>query len=243
MKGALIIVKIGGKILENFENLKNTINQFRALISQNKIQRIVIIPGEGSYANFIRKIDAELNIGDDLAHWMAVMAMDQNGIALSQQYHEIMCFKEFEAFKKSNNPISVFLPYQFLHHTDQLPHTWDVTSDSITLYIANQLRLEYCYLIKNVDGIRTIENKVIREISTHRYKELKNSNKLITIKPNNNELKHSKPIDRYLTKLVDKYKIYCIILNGNSKTKRIIDFFDETINDREKIYSKIISST
>ncbi|MFX1260348.1 MAG: hypothetical protein ACFFAN_21060 [Promethearchaeota archaeon] len=237
-----IIVKIGGKILENSEDLKATLTQFKELLSQKRIQKIIIIPGGGSYANFVRKLDLKLNVEDDLVHWMAILAMDQNGIFLSQQYKEIDCIKNIDDLKNSNCDISVFLPYEFLSQNDELPHSWDVTSDSIALYIASQLGIDECLLIKDIDGIFTIENEFLREISAKEYKKLKNSNKLSFFRQNDEELKHSKPIDSYLTKLIDKYKIPCVILNGTTKNKRIIDYFDESINDQEKIYTKIINT-
>ncbi|MFX1260149.1 MAG: hypothetical protein ACFFAN_20050 [Promethearchaeota archaeon] len=236
-----IIVKIGGKILENSEDLNATITQFKKLLSKKRIQKIIIIPGGGSYANFVRKVDLRLNIEDDLAHWMAILAMEQNGIFLSQQYKEIKCIKNIDELKKSNLTISVFLPYEFLSRNDELPHSWDITSDSITLYIASQLGIDECLLIKDIDGIFTIENEFIKEISTKEYKKLKNSNKLSFLRQNDERLKHSKPIDSYLTKLIDKYKIPCVILNGKTKNKRILDYFDKSIKDQDKFFTKIIN--
>ncbi|GAI77890.1 unnamed protein product, partial [marine sediment metagenome] len=51
-----IIVKIGGKILENSESIESTISQLKGILHRNSlISKIIIIPGGGSYANFIRK--------------------------------------------------------------------------------------------------------------------------------------------------------------------------------------------
>jgi len=239
-----IIIKIGGKILENRENLESTLSQFKSLINDGVLQKIIIIPGGGSLVDFIRNIDHKLNIGDDLAHWMAIYAMNHNGIELCKNFRELVCinnYKELQTFliNDISKSISVFLPYDYLVQEDQLPHNWDVTSDSITLHLANNLELRECYLIKNVDGIIVNENgqeKVVKEMTTSDYIKLKNNNMIIDIKTN--ELKKSQPIDSHLLSLIEKSKIPCIILNGMALKSRIIEYFKEK-KIKNRIYTKI----
>ncbi|MHA1256774.1 MAG: amino acid kinase family protein, partial [Promethearchaeota archaeon] len=190
-----IIVKIGGKILENKENLESTIAQFKHICENDIVQKIIIIPGGGTYANFVRKIDEKISIGDELSHWMAIFAMNCNGIELSQKYNDIKYFDNLGELKKSNGRIVIFLPYDFINQRDELLHSWDVTSDSITVYIAHQLGLKECFLIKDIDGIISNKNKILRELTTSEYKNLKNTNKILTINANQEEIKDSQPID------------------------------------------------
>jgi len=130
------------------------------------------------------------------------------------------------------------LPYNYLKKKDELPHSWDVTSDSIAIYIANKLNLNECYLIKDIEGIHNKNNEVIKEISTIQYRELKKSGGLVEIGLNQYNLKKSKPIDSYLLTLIDKYKISCILLNGTLKNSRIINYFKN--NELEnQVYTKI----
>lgn len=238
MKNKTIIAKIGGKIFENDENLENTLNQFKTLLLKKKIENVIIIPGGGSYANFIRKLDLKLKIGDDLSHWMAIFAMNWNGIAISQKYPDIKCVNNIKKLKDNKKSISIFLPFDFLYYTDDLPHSWSVTSDSIALYIACILKLKNCFLIKEVDGIFIKnQNKPVQEISTEEFKKLSDNNKLNEFKSQSENLKTSKPIDFYSLKLINDFKISCIILNGKFNSKRIIEFFDDSKNKNEKIYT------
>jgi len=236
-----IIVKIGGKILENKENLESTIAQFKHICENNIVQKIIIIPGGGTYANFVRRIDEKISIGDELSHWMAIFAMNCNGIELSQKYNDIKYFDNIRELKKSNERIVIFLPYDFINQRDELLHTWDVTSDSIALYIAQHLGFKACFLIKDIDGIISSTNEILRELTTSEYNNLKNTNKILTIDTNQEEIKDSQPIDSYVINLINKYNVYCIILNGSSNKKRIITFFDESENDSNRIYTKIIA--
>lgn len=236
-----IIVKIGGKILENKENLESTIAQFKHICENDIVQKIIIIPGGGTYANFVRRIDEKISIGDELSHWMAIFAMNCNGIELSQKYNDIKYFDNLGELKKSNERIVIFLPYDFINQRDELLHSWDVTSDSIALYIAHHLGLKDCFLIKDIDGIISSNNEILRELTTFEYNNLKNTNKIVTININQEEIKDSQPIDSYIINLIIKYNVNCIILNGSSNKKRIITFFEESENDSNRVYTKIIA--
>ena len=44
------LFKIGGTIFEDFENLSSTISQFSQLYEKEVIQKIILIPGGGSFA-------------------------------------------------------------------------------------------------------------------------------------------------------------------------------------------------
>lgn len=234
-----IIVKIGGKILENKENLESTIAQFKYIYENDIVQKIIIIPGGGTYANFVRRIDEKISIGDELSHWMAIFAMNCNGIELSQKYNDIKYFDNLGELKKSNERIVIFLPYDFINQRDELPHSWSVTSDSITLYFAHQLGLKDCFLIKDIDGIISNKNEILRDLTTSEYKNLKNTDKILTINENQEKIKYSQPIDSYIINLINKYNVNCIILNGCSNMKRIITFFDESEDDSKRFYTKI----
>ena len=233
------VFKIGGKILENSNNIRSTFSQLTQLYEEKILQKIIIIPGGGSFANFVRKIDEELELGADLAHWMAIYSMNCNGQTLIKNYPDLETIDELKAFQNAKQMFCVFLPYNFLRKDDILPHNWDVTSDSIALYVANKLKLNHCFLIKNIDGIFNIEKELIKSISTFEYNELKESNQLGKINKNFEILKKSKPIDSYLLKLIEKYKTPCYILDGRPYNQRITEFFNTDISDEKKIYTKI----
>ncbi|MHA1461308.1 MAG: amino acid kinase family protein, partial [Promethearchaeota archaeon] len=232
------IFKIGGKILENSKNIESTVSQLTQLYEKNVLQKIILIPGGGSYANFIRKIDEELKLGDDLAHWMAVYSMNYNGIELNRKYPNLECIEELNTFQDAQKIFCVFLPYNYLRNNDTLPHSWDVTSDSIALYVANELNLNQCFLIKDVEGIYSINKELIKKITTLQYGELKRSGRLAEIGLNQDNLKKSKPIDSYLLTLIDKYKISCILLNGALQKSRILKYF-KNVEMENQVYTKI----
>ena len=232
------LFKIGGSILENPIYLKNTISQFKQLVQQNLINNIIIIPGGASYANFIRTLDKELKIGNTMAHWMAIYAMNYNGNKIAHQYPFINLTEKIEELLKIDHSISLFLPFKYLKIKDPLPHNWDVTSDSITLYIAHELELSQCFLIKDVDGILNQDNELIQNLTTSSFIQLKESGKLTKIDSSERDIKKSKPIDKYSLEIIDKYNMSCILLNGALNTLRIFQYFTST-KETEKIFTKI----
>lgn len=239
MKYKEAIFKIGGKILENSNNIKSTFSQLTQLFEKEILQKIIVIPGGGTLANFVRSLDDILEIGNDLAHWIAIYSMNYNGIILNRKYPNLESIDKLKTFQDAKQMFCIFLPYSFLREDDTLPHNWDVTSDSIALYVANKLKLSQCFLIKNIDGIFNIDKELIKSISTFKYNELKRSNQLENIIENDSNIKKSKPIDSHLLKLIEKYKTPCYILNGGPDNQRIVEFFNSAILDEKKIYTKI----
>jgi aspartokinase-like uncharacterized kinase len=233
------IFKIGGKILENSKNIESTISQLTKLYEKNILQKIILIPGGGSYANFIRKVDDEIKLGDELAHWMATYSMNYNGIELNRKYPELEIIENLKDFQDSKNIFCIFLPYNYLRKNDNLPHNWDVTSDSIALYIAVQLHFNKCFLIKDIDGIYDAKNEIIKHVTPFQYKELKASNKLAQKGFIHSYPKKSTPIDSYLLTLVKQYGVSCCLINGSENRQRISEFFNPDLSDENKMFTKI----
>ena len=234
------LFKIGGKILEDLDNLNATISQLEQLYAENLIEKIVLIPGGGSFANFIRKVYNDLKFTEEIAHWMGIISMNYNGLELNKKFPNIEVIENFDKLKENRKIFCVFLPYEFIKENDKLPHSWDVTSDSITLFVAKELELNECYLIKDVEGIFNNKNQVIKVTSTSEFRDMKESGKLAESLSKIELLKKiTTPIDPYVTTLIDKYKISCIILNGTINAHRILNYFKST-NPEDKIYTKII---
>ncbi|MFX0140640.1 MAG: hypothetical protein ACFFDN_43780, partial [Candidatus Hodarchaeota archaeon] len=203
------IFKIGGKILDNSKHLINTIAQLTQLYEDKTIQKVILIPGGGILANFVRNLYLEFKIDDDLAHWIAIYSMNFNGLELQRKFPHLEIIEDFEFLKNEKRIFSIFLPYKILRLIDPLPHSWEVTSDSITLYFAYKLGVNDCFLIKDVDGVLDKNNTVIKDLTTKDFIKLKKENVLAKTKNANSlDIKEkSKPSDAYFTKLIDLHKV------------------------------------
>ncbi len=74
------VLKVGGSLAEDPTSLAMLCQELSVLA---KAHRIVIVPGGGKFADTVRKLDKTYNISDVVAHKMAILAMDQYGLLLS----------------------------------------------------------------------------------------------------------------------------------------------------------------
>jgi aspartokinase-like uncharacterized kinase len=81
---------------------------------------------------------------------MAVLAMDQCAHLLAGMRTELTIATSEREVESSiaSGRIPVVAPYRWLRDADPLPHTWDVTSDSISAWIASTLGATQLVLVK-----------------------------------------------------------------------------------------------
>jgi aspartokinase-like uncharacterized kinase len=105
-------------------------------------------------ADAVRALDNRLPLGDDVAHWMAILSMDQHarllvdridGAVLVEASHEIS-----QAVADHQTP--VLAPSRWLREADPLPHAWSVTSDSVAAWVAAAVGAPRLLLIKSIDA-------------------------------------------------------------------------------------------
>jgi hypothetical protein len=108
---------------------------------------VLIVPGGGRFADLVRDVQRESGLSEEAAHWMAVLAMDEYAYYLSD-----VSGIELTPLLVKKKGIRIVLPYEILRRRDELPHSWDVTSDTIAAWMAYQTGSK---LIKatDVDGI------------------------------------------------------------------------------------------
>lgn len=131
-----LVMKIGGSLISHIREITS--------ILKASDKTALIIPGGGVFTETVR------NYGMDgsAAHWMAIAGMEQYGWYISSFQIPVT-----DTVSHSLQT-AVFLPYCYLKKTDPLPHSWDITSDTIAAYIASLLGTKLV-LLKSVDGIQS----------------------------------------------------------------------------------------
>jgi probable H4MPT-linked C1 transfer pathway protein len=141
------VYKVGGSLIALPEALDATLD---TIIHAAGEARVLIVPGGGPFADAVREADRELGLSDDAAHWMAVLAMDQYAHLLVGRRHDLaLAFSanDVDAAIRADR-IPVIAPYRWLHDADPLPHSWQVTSDSISAWFASILGASHLVLVK-----------------------------------------------------------------------------------------------
>lgn len=145
-----MIVKIGGSVADRLEMV------FEAL---GRVEDIKIIPGGWIFADKVR----ELQLGDEISHWMAVLSMHLYGYYMLEfgrrRGFEIAEPEDFSFFSKKGK--FIVLPYRLLRNFDELPHSWDVTSDAIAVWIASKIGEKNVVKITALGGV--VRNGIILE--------------------------------------------------------------------------------
>lgn len=209
----LHLVKIGGSLAYDVKPLLNTLKSF-----SSEENRIVVVPGGGMFADVVRDLDRDVKLSNRASHRMALMSMDMMGVYFSDISHIKTVDNLYDTkVTLQDKNIVILLPSKVVLSTDELPHSWEVTSDSIALYIAKLLRLRRVIIVTDVDGIydRYPGGKLLNIISAK-------------------SIRGFTSVDSYLPKLLIRYKMECIVVNGKYP-ERVVN----VLKGEKDIYTKI----
>lgn len=145
------VVKIGGGLLSRAGALDLVTE---ALAAFTPGRRVLVLPGGGPFAEAVRTMFRRVKIGEDAAHWMAVLGMDQYAHALAGRIPGAVLVEQQSeiAGALAAQKLPVLAPYRWLRAADPLPHSWDVTSDSIAAWVAGALGARRIVLVKPAAG-------------------------------------------------------------------------------------------
>ncbi len=188
------VVKVGGSLF-----LDDAINLCKILVGK----KVMIVCGGGALANLIRKYDKEMDFSGTATHKSAVLCMDILGILLADK---LPFTKEVNSFEEADKVINtgklpILIPSRLLDDLDPLEHSWRVTSDSLSLYIAHQLKAKLL-IATDVDGIYN------HQPSQYGAQLIKNisAKKLLNFGETS--------VDEFLAKLLLQYGSSCYVING-----------------------------
>ena len=207
-------LKIGGSLAEEPDRLRALCLE---LSEMAKTHRITAVPGGGRFADVVRELDERFHLQDTVSHNMAILAMDQYGIFLSSITPGARTTSTLDGATQYSEAkhLPIPLPSKLMSLADPLPHSWEVTSDSITGYIAGELRSEKLVLVTDVDGVYTEDPKdnpdatLIEEISAG---ELSRRDGRTSV-------------DSYLPRIISEARLDCYVVNGRhpDRVRAILD--------------------
>lgn len=139
------VVKLGGSLLGTPE-----LKQWLTLLAKESDGRIVIVPGGGVFADTIRDRQTFGQYDDAAAHFMALLAMEQYGHVLqSLQPNLVTASTELEIAERSwQHRAIVWMPSRMVLADEDIPQSWDVTSDSLAAWLAAKIGADRLVLVK-----------------------------------------------------------------------------------------------
>ncbi|MDP3743936.1 MAG: uridylate kinase [Methylotenera sp.] len=140
------IVKLGGSLLGSPE-LPRWLDTL-VKISDGKV---LIVPGGGLFADAVREAQQRTKVSDVVAHELALLAMDQFGLLLAGiNTRLVTANSELEIAERGwQHRCIVWLPSRMVLADDGVPRNWQVTSDSISAWLANKIGAEHLVLVKS----------------------------------------------------------------------------------------------
>lgn len=112
------------------------------------VEGIVLVPGGGPFADTVRALQPAIGYNDHAAHDMALMAMAQFGRALAALSPRFTWCDDLRQIPTATE-IPVWSPWPGLRNHPDIPQSWDVTSDSLALWLAGALEIPSVLLVKH----------------------------------------------------------------------------------------------
>jgi aspartokinase-like uncharacterized kinase len=149
------VVKVGGSLATD-----ETLPYWLDVLSCYGGGEVVIVPGGGPFAELVMKSQGFWNFDDSSAHRMALMAMGQYGVMMAGMRPDLEPVESLQDIQKVLNRagVPVWLPERLLGGDQRVEHSWDVTSDSLAAWLAQQLLASHLLLVKSVQ----LDNGVVQ---------------------------------------------------------------------------------
>jgi aspartokinase-like uncharacterized kinase len=187
-------MKIGGSILDQNDRVARELAS--TIIDISKQERLVVLTGGGRYADIIRDLDGRQGLGEQASHWLAITCMHLNAYRFSSLHPDDFTLVS-NVVQEFDSTIPILLPRDMVK-SSSLPISWEITSDTISAYVAKMLGGNLI-LIKDVDGLLDPYpyGKLVEEIPAKR---------LFTFQ--------AKPVDSYLPRFLRDNDIGAWLVNG-----------------------------
>lgn len=140
------VVKLGGSLLGSPE-----LPHWLETLIRISDGKVVIVPGGGVFADAVREAQQHSGISDSVAHELALIAMDQFGILLAGMNAGLVtASSELEIAERGwQHRAIVWLPSKMVLADEGVPKNWQVTSDSLSAWLANKISAEQLILVKS----------------------------------------------------------------------------------------------
>ncbi len=153
----LVVVKVGGSLLEWAELPE----RLSAWLNGRPAGTYLLVAGAGALGDVVRQADARFELGQERSHWLCIDALSISARILAHLLGDaplldsLQSVRELRDRLRQRTTACVFDPRSFLHSEESrqagvcLPHTWDVTTDSIAARLAECANAEQLVLLKS----------------------------------------------------------------------------------------------
>jgi len=150
MRGGPTIVKLGGSFAFS-THLRDWIAAIAGCAGS-----VVLVPGGGPFADAVRAAQMQVGFDACAAHRMGLLAMEQYGCAIKSLHDKLSLAETPDSIRcgLADNQVPVWLASRMVLDAADIPQSWDVTSDSLAVWLACKIGAERLLLVKHVEPAR-----------------------------------------------------------------------------------------
>ena len=188
------VIKLGGSLLSS-----GSLNEWLSIIVEFGKGKLVIVPGGGSFSDQVREAQKKWEFDDKAAHQMALLAMEQYAYLLKSVAPDLSLTDSIESIEEAVNlnKVPVWLPFKMIDTCQDISSNWNVTSDSLALWLARRLNADHMMLVKSLNANKS------------------NSGKFRSRNMNARQLSDSGMVDTAFPEFAKKYESGCWWLEQN----------------------------
>lgn len=118
--------------------------------------QIVIVPGGGLFADAVRDAQAIFGFDDAVAHHLALQAMAQFGTLLASMHSAFVTVDNLTDIAKyaSQRQAMIWLPTDMVLSDLSIAKSWQVTSDSLSVWLARKIQAQSLVIVKSVPFLK-----------------------------------------------------------------------------------------
>ncbi|MFO0800216.1 MAG: hypothetical protein U0804_22340 [Gemmataceae bacterium] len=140
----MIVVKVGGSLYD-WPGLGPALRAFVAALNPAPV---LLVPGGGGFADAVRALHHAHGFTEEQAHWLAIDSLWPAAKFLSQ----LLGAGLTDSPTAKAARVTVFDVTTYCRsYPVPLPHSWDVTTDSLAAWVARAARADRLILLKSVD--------------------------------------------------------------------------------------------
>jgi len=139
------IVKLGGSLSRDAR-----LPRWLAMLAELGGGRVVVVPGGAAFADAVRDAQGHWDFDDLTAHNMAVLAMAQTAHLLHALEPRLALAADEDAIRRAQHAgqAVLWMPLSLLRDAPDMITSWEVTSDSLALWLARRLNAERLVVVK-----------------------------------------------------------------------------------------------
>ncbi len=154
----LTVIKLGGSLYHS----RQLSTCLQNILGYADTRAVVLVAGGGPFADMVRQAQQDHAVSDKTAHQMALNAMRQFALLLIDLLPGAHIFSRSDQSRPANG-LSIWLPDDSQLMAADLPQNWQVTADSLALWLAQQLNASQLMLIKSC----VVSSAQIRDLSEY----------------------------------------------------------------------------